>query len=101
TLAANHGWDEFGEAKGHQADTRPAGGAADQQRRSRIVERAGDDEELAERALVGTCLPLRDERGDDVVVELRRPGRERHGRGRRGTTDGGVTPAEADRAALR
>ena len=62
--------ERFGNGQGDQPGARPAGRPADEQGSARVVERAGDDEQLPERALVAAGRPLRDERRDRPVVEL-------------------------------
>ena len=52
-----------------------AAARADEQRGAGVVERAGDDEQLAERALVAAARAVGQERRDRVVVELARAGR--------------------------
>ena len=77
TLAANSGWSDSGTASvTSPAPARP-GRPADEQRRAGVVERAGDHEQLAERALVAALRALRQQRAATIVVELGGPGRER------------------------
>ena len=77
TFAANSGWSDSGIGERHEARAGPAGGAAGQQSRTRVVEGARDDEDLAERALVTTLRPLRKQRRDGGVVERHRAGDRR------------------------
>ncbi len=87
----------FGHREGDEPRSRPPGRAADEQRRPRIVERSGDDQQLAERALVATCRARREQRSGDVVVE---PDRAVRQGGRRLGRGGGLllrAGAEADR----
>ena len=61
TLAAKSGWSDSGTASVTRPTPAPPGRAADEQGRAGVVERAGDDEQLPERALVAAGRPLRDE----------------------------------------
>ncbi len=71
-----------------------AAGAADEERGPRVIERSGDDEELAERALVTPRRPARQERGGGLVVERRGCGRCLGCRG----GPGSIATAEAERS---
>ena len=51
--------ERLGHGERDESRARPSGRAADEQRRAGVVERAGEDEELAERALVAALRPLR------------------------------------------
>ena len=67
--------ERLGDGQGDQTGAGPSGRPADEQRGARVVERAGDHKELAERALVAAGRALRDQRGDGLVVEHLERGR--------------------------
>ncbi len=57
--------ERLGDGERHQAGAGSTGGPADEQRGAGVVERAGDDEQLAERALVAARRALRAAARDD------------------------------------
>ena len=61
--------ERFGDGQRHKAGTGPAGRTAHEEGSAGVVQRAGDDEQPTERALVAACRSLGEERGDDVVIE--------------------------------
>ena len=61
----------LGHGQRHEADPGATGRPADEQRRARVVERPGDHEQLAERALVAAHRPLGQERRHRRIVEPR------------------------------
>ena len=67
--------ERLGDGQGDQTGAGPSGRPADEQCGARVVERAGDHEELAERALVAAGRALRHQRGDGLVVEHLERGR--------------------------
>ena len=101
-LGGEQGLERFGHGQGDQPGAGPTGGAADEQGGARVVERAGDHQDLAERALVATLRALGEQRGGAVVVELDGIGRERLVARFRRATGRLVAPSEpeADRPAI-
>ena len=94
-LGREHRLERLRHGQRDEAGPGAPGGAGDEQGGARVIERARDDQQLAERALVPACRPFRQEAGRDRVVKLRRTVRERHV-GLGSIRDGDLTPAEAD-----